>query len=46
MTMEKGEAEGSQKMETVSDTSSQRQARQIDNFEVEKLSQKVILLRP
>lgn len=46
VSVDKGEADGSQKMETVSDTSSQRATRQIDNFEIEKLSQKVILLRP
>ena len=40
-----GEAH-SQKMETISDTSSQRALRQIDSFEIEKLPQKVILLKP
>ena len=38
--------EGSQKMDTVSDTSSQKALRQIDQFELEKFSNKVICLRP
>ena len=38
--------EGSQKMETVSDTSSQRAIKQIEAFELDKLSQKIIMLKP
>lgn len=40
------DAEKDSKMETLSDTSSVRASKQIEAFEVEKLSQKLIMLRP
>lgn len=41
-----GDAEKDSKMETLSETSSQRAIKQIEAFEVEKLSQKLIMLKP
>ena len=39
-------AADSQKMETVSDTSSQRALKQIENFQLENIPPKVICLKP
>ena len=40
-------AEGnSHKNDTISETSSQRNAKTIENFEIEKFSQKLIMMRP
>lgn len=44
--MSVGEGGSQAKNEAVSDTSSQKAIRQIDAFEIEKLSQKVIMLKP
>ena len=40
------DVEHASKMDTVSETSSQKNQKHIEAFEIEKLSQKIILLRP
>ncbi len=45
MSQPKVDEEAGSKMDTVSDTSSQRAIKQIESFELEKLSQRVICLR-
>ena len=38
--------EANSKMDTISETNSQKAQKEIENFELEKLSQKIILLKP